>query len=357
MHLSGCGCAEQIVVSQPCGCTTTPPVASNCRQPLSPEEVGPLLWVYGLDAANCRKYQAISSVLGLIDCDGSPISAATPLVTCALFSGRLCTSLAALAAGGVAGPATQLVGKDCLTYTIPPASSFSVLDTQTVNLTLAGSVLTADVIVAPTVGNQLVATPTGLFVNAPSGITVADTPCINLDLVASVLTATPIISSEPCNALTCELDGLYAPDSTSAGLMTVEALQFNQAIFQGSVIDLPLITLNIVNPSDCRPAILSLHLQTPAICTEGVDPTLTTFQLLLQRNLAPVYSEAEFVLTTTSFNKAGDSDAAYDRGWVYTVPAGFAGNVTARVRINQITGNLTNVQVVSPVLRYHLSTI
>lgn len=365
MHSSGCGCREQITIAEPCGCgngATTPLVVSDCRQPLQPTEIAPLVYVYGLDAANCRKYQSIASVLGLLACDGSPVTSATPLVTCTLFNDTLCSALAALTPGGLATTATELVGADCLIYTLPPsavATPLTVLDTSTVDLTLTlANVLSADVIVSPDAGNTLVANANGLFVpTPPSAITVADTPCIDLDLTGGVVTATPILSADDCNALSCSLDGLLVLESTSSGLMTEEVVQLDQPVLVGSVLDLGLITLDIENPSSCRSAILSIHLQTPSICTVSVDPVQTRFDLLLQRNLAPVYSEAEFVLTSTSFNSANDSDASYDRGWVYTVPPGFTGSITVRVRVTQITGSPSNITVVSPVLRYHLSTI
>lgn len=359
-----CGCGSQLITvpCEQCGGGTTILPPTNCRQPLASTDIAALVWLQGLDANNCFKFQQIADALQLLACDGSLVNSATPLVTCTLFQSKLCTTLTELPTAGLATSLTKLVGADCQTYTLPPAAvgtPLTVLDTTSIDLTLTPSqVLSGAVIVSPNAGNQLVANVNGLFVPAPpSAITVQDTPCIDLILTGSVLSAAPVISANICNALSCSGDGLLVTEHTSAGLMTAEVVQYDAPLNEPTVLDLPLITLQITNPSTCRQAVLSIHLQTPAICSQSVDPVQTTFQLLLQRFLSPVYVEAEFVLTQTSFNGANDSDAPYDRGWVYTVPPNFSGTVTARLRVSQNAGNLLNLRVVSPVLRYHLSTI
>lgn len=99
----------------------------------------------------------------------------------------------------------------------PPGSGLTVLDTDTVDLTLAVGVLSADVLISGTAGNDLVALPDGLFVDADAAsvtITALDTSCINTTVTEGppntfVVSAVPIISPNADNVLDCLVNGLY----------------------------------------------------------------------------------------------------------------------------------------------------
>jgi hypothetical protein len=93
---------------------------------------------------------------------------------------------------------------------VPAASSISIQDTNSVDMTLTGGVLSADVVISPNAGNQLQLLPNGLYV-APStfSLTVTDTNTVDLTLVGSNLTADVIVSPNVGNALQVLPNGLY----------------------------------------------------------------------------------------------------------------------------------------------------
>ncbi len=86
-----------------------------------------------------------------------------------------------------------------------------VLDTASVDLTLVANVLSADVIISPNAGNQLQLLGNGLFVSGFAGtITSAnDTASIDHTVVAGVLTSDVIISPNAGNQLTLLGNGLF----------------------------------------------------------------------------------------------------------------------------------------------------
>jgi hypothetical protein len=93
---------------------------------------------------------------------------------------------------------------------VPAASSISIRDTNSVDLTLTGGVLSADVIISPNAGNQLQLLPNGLYVSPSTfSLTVTDTNTVDLTLVGSNLTADVIVSPNPGNALQVLPNGLY----------------------------------------------------------------------------------------------------------------------------------------------------
>jgi hypothetical protein len=97
-----------------------------------------------------------------------------------------------------------------------PATSLSlaVQDTNTVDLTLAGGVLSAQAVVSPNAGNALQALPNGLFVPAATSISVQDTSSVDLTLAGGVLSANVIISPNAGNQLQLLPNGLYVAPST-----------------------------------------------------------------------------------------------------------------------------------------------
>jgi hypothetical protein len=93
----------------------------------------------------------------------------------------------------------------------------TVSDTATVDLTLTGTDLSADVEVSPNAGNLISILGNGLFAAAPAAPvqSVADTNCIDLTLSGGVLTADPIIrpggtnATSNTNRLGCSGTGLH----------------------------------------------------------------------------------------------------------------------------------------------------
>jgi hypothetical protein len=89
-------------------------------------------------------------------------------------------------------------------------SSISIQDTNSVDLTLTGGVLSADVIISPNAGNQLQLLPNGLYVSPSTfSLTVTDTNTVDLTLVGNNLTANVIVSPSAGNALQVLPNGLY----------------------------------------------------------------------------------------------------------------------------------------------------
>jgi len=101
---------------------------------------------------------------------------------------------------------------------VPPFALF-VQDTQTVDLTLAGNLLSADVIISQQPGNILQALVDGLYVPG-SSISVQNTTTVNLNLVGSVLSANVNVSGAPNNAIAINPDGLFVPNFSSPCLNT-----------------------------------------------------------------------------------------------------------------------------------------
>src|SRR5258706_794771 len=78
----------------------------------------------------------------------------------------ICAKLGSRVLAGDAVPGvTQLVGKDCFSYTLPTTNSTTVSDTDSINLTLFGTNISADVNINPEVTNLLKSTVSGLDVS------------------------------------------------------------------------------------------------------------------------------------------------------------------------------------------------
>lgn len=134
------------------------------------------------------------------------------------------------------GGTLTLITQHGCEYTFSPGGStgFSVDDTESVNLSLTGVVLTADVNVSADVGNALTVQPDGLFVPPASGVTVSDTATVDMTLTGADISADVAISADLGNAVTAVADGLFVQDVTvtdsnsidfgiSAGNITADA--------------------------------------------------------------------------------------------------------------------------------------
>jgi hypothetical protein len=159
---------------------------------------------------------------------------------------------------------------------VPASAALQIADTNTVDLTLAGGVLSAQAIISPNAGNALQALPNGLFVPAATSISIQDTTSVDLTLTGGVLSANVVISPAPNNQLQLLPNGLYVAPST-----------FNLTVTDTNTVDLTLAGGNltasvIVSPNAGNalqvlgnglfvPAATSISIQD----TTSVDLTLT----------------------------------------------------------------------------------
>jgi hypothetical protein len=126
-----------------------------------------------------------------------------------------CAQIGAFGFGADAVPGTVLIGADCLKHTLAAPDSVSVTDTDTVDLTLTGQNIQADVIIDPQFGNALIATGNGLLVSCSSvlacapPVTVLDTYSVDLTLVGQQLSADVRISPDSGNAVEVRPNGLF----------------------------------------------------------------------------------------------------------------------------------------------------
>ncbi len=116
--------------------------------------------------------------------------------------------------------------------------TLEVLDTESVDLTLAADVLSADVIIDPAAGNQLSVGVDGLFVPEGAGTTVSDTTSVDLTLAAGDISAAVIVSGTAGNQLTSTASGLYVPAGAAAALGTVTLTPEDAIVPDGSASNL-----------------------------------------------------------------------------------------------------------------------
>lgn len=158
------------------------------------------------------------------------------------------------------GVLVEILGRDnaeCLrvqTLEDVIANALIVQDTNCIDLSLIGNILTATPVIAPAqagVANQLQCLAGGLYVPTAAGLSVQDTTCIDLTLTNGVLSATPIIDPSGDNALTCGVGGLYVP--VASGLQVNDTDCVNHSLVGGVLSTI----LNIAGPQGGIPNILS----------------------------------------------------------------------------------------------------
>ncbi|TXH48810.1 MAG: hypothetical protein E6Q97_24020 [Desulfurellales bacterium] len=111
----------------------------------------------------------------------------------------------------------------------------TVLDTASVDLTLAANVLSADVIISPNAGNQLQLLGNGLFVSGFAGTitTATDTNTIDHTVAAGVLSSQVIISPNAGNIITALGNGLYATVAANFVTSVVDTLSIDLTVAAG----------------------------------------------------------------------------------------------------------------------------
>ena len=134
-----------------CGCQTT---SSNCvREPFNANFVRPLQYVRGVDANGCVSYFPATSLTLLNVQDSNTLDLT---LNAGVISGNVRIS-------GTTGNQIQALANGLF---VPVGAGLQIVDTNTVDLTLAGGVLSANVIVSPSAGNALQVLPNGLYVGA-----------------------------------------------------------------------------------------------------------------------------------------------------------------------------------------------
>lgn len=220
-------------------CCQTSPVPTSCRVTITSADIAELLYLQGLDADLCTKFQLLSDAVQLVDCAGNPISIDTPIVTCADFRNQLCAALLTLDEGGdVEFGVTQLVGNDCQTYVVQE-TPLVVVDSDCIDLTASGDfghTLTADIIVSPDAGNTVECRANGLFAGDSTVVVGGDTDCIEVTVVEGpadtfTVTADPVISPNTGNQIDCIGNGLFVPKA--AGLEVLDTATVDLTLSAG----------------------------------------------------------------------------------------------------------------------------
>lgn len=151
-------------------------------------------------------------------------------------------------------PLIDVIGRDssgCLSYVTGESfinTFLSVQNTDCIDLSLVGNILSADIVRSPPIGginNALYCTATGLYVSVGAGIVPVNTNCISLQLVNGILTATITEDTNPDNQVTCNVNGLYTP--RGAGLGTLGGNGVNLSILDGI-----LSAEAVVDPDGCN---------------------------------------------------------------------------------------------------------
>jgi hypothetical protein len=175
---------------------------SNCiTEPFNANFVRPLQYVRGVDDNGCVSYTPVTSfALNVQDTNTLDLAFANGII-----SGNVRISVSA-------GNQIQALADGLFVS----STSINVQDTPTVDLTLTPTNdLSADVNVSSQPGNAIQVLPDGLFVSSTS-INVQDTPTVDLTLTAgNVLSANVNISAQTGNGLQVLADGLYIPSTSN----------------------------------------------------------------------------------------------------------------------------------------------
>lgn len=188
-----------------------------------------------------------------------------------------CDQIAAFAYNGDAVPGTIVVGADCRKYTITDPGFITVTDTSSIDLTLTGSNLEADLKLDPDgigtiTADGLLITCTDVLTCAPA-VTVVDTDSINFTLTGQQITASVEISAQPENNIVVLSDGLM-----------VSVCDYLQSLSSGGVA-VPGVT-EIVT-ADCETVTLPVAIVTTVTDTTTVDLNIVSGTISATVNVQP----------------------------------------------------------------------
>jgi hypothetical protein len=225
---------------------------------------------------------------------------------------------------------------------VPAGAGLQIVDTNTIDLTLLGGVLSAQVTISPNAGNALQALPNGLFVPASTSISVQDTPSVDLTLAGGVLSANVIISTNAGNQLQLLPNGLYvAPSAFSLNVIDTNTVDLNLA---GNN-----LTANVIISPNAGNALQALAngLFVPASAsisvqdTSSVDLTLAGGVLSASVIISPNAGNALQLLPNGLFVPAASSISIQDTNSVDLTLTG--GVLSADVVISPNAGNALQV--------------
>lgn len=97
------------------------------------------------------------------------------------------------------------------TFSTGSSSGITVSDTSSIDLTLAGSVLSGTVKISPVVGNSITQNPDGIFAPTPTGVTVSSTSTLTLVKSGINISGSVKISPDAGNEIVANSNGIYAP--------------------------------------------------------------------------------------------------------------------------------------------------
>jgi hypothetical protein len=130
----------------------------------------------------------------------------------------------------------------------------SVLDTLSVDLTLAANVLSADVIISPNPGNALSILANGLYATGFAGTitSAADTATVDHTVAAGVLTSDVIISPNAGNIITALGNGLYAAGFAGTITSAVDSATIDHTVAAGVLSSVVIRSPDVGNSLELR---------------------------------------------------------------------------------------------------------
>ena len=165
-----------------------------------------------------------------------------------VYTPNVCNQFQAI--GGIVlppQPGDIVITRDCVARSLPVNGGVTVADTVTVDMNLAGSVITSNVNVSNVTGNILEIRPDGLSVRCvdiqscipDTNIVAADSSCIDVTVTESpantfTIGAAPIISPLVGNQISCTANGLFVPPASG------QATSITCAALQAAFVDNPL---------------------------------------------------------------------------------------------------------------------
>lgn len=251
-------------------------------------------------------------------------------------------------------------------------------DTDCINMTSVEGpsgtfTVSAQPTISPAAGNKLICTPTGLY---SSGATVQalDSQCIDVTVTEGpadtyTVSASPILANTypgypaGCNGLVCTPTGLAAPpDSACMTDLILGSNNYSGATIEGQTGGGLPVTINIINPSNCRDAVLKITNSIPEQNqgnTTSPGDTVVQFTTVHQFNLPGVQVTGPITLTTwktVSSTSVGPDTSSKDITFDFIVPPSFVGSYTSFTTFVQQDGSLDSLVIAPTVLHYDLVT-
>lgn len=163
-----------------------------------------------------------------------------------------CQQIQAFSTGSDMEPGMFIIGADCQKHIVPAETPVTVVDTQTIDLTLVGQQIQADVKIAPNSIISVISTGLELtcadILNCAPAVTVQDTQSINLTLVGQQVSGQVIISPDSDNMLEVHSNGLYADFCAGLGDVTPSVNPFEYGTTEVIATDCKSYTIPLPDP-------------------------------------------------------------------------------------------------------------